>query len=90
MAVVAIAQMDRHGLGEGGEVSMRIWASYRPVAVLNAADLEVEALSGLIGARKAAEGVEAKPERVRSFCSFHQHPATPGSDSSDIPGGDAA
>jgi antirestriction protein ArdC len=49
----------------GGEVTLRSWASYRPVAVFNAADLEGEALPGLIEARKAAEGVEAKPEPQR-------------------------
>jgi antirestriction protein ArdC len=48
--------------GEGGEVTLRSWASYRPVAVFNAADLEGEALSALIEARKAAEGVEPRPE----------------------------
>ena len=51
--------------GEGGEVTLRSWASYRPVAVFNAADLEGEALAGLIEARKAAEGVEPKPEPER-------------------------
>lgn len=48
--------------GVGGEVTLRSWASYRPVAVFNAADLEGEALPALIEARKAAEGVELKPE----------------------------
>ncbi len=51
--------------GEGGEVTLRQWASYRPVAVFNAPDLEGEALSALIEARKAAEGVEPKPEPER-------------------------
>jgi hypothetical protein len=32
MAVFAIGQMDRHGLGEGGEATLRNWASYRSVA----------------------------------------------------------
>jgi antirestriction protein ArdC len=50
---------------EGGEVTLRIWASYRPVAVFNAADLEGEAIAGLIEARKAAEGVESRPEPER-------------------------
>ncbi|WP_457767397.1 zincin-like metallopeptidase domain-containing protein [Cyanobium sp. ULC082] len=35
------------------------------MAVFNAADLEGQALSGLIEARKAAEGVEPKPEPER-------------------------
>ncbi|MCP9841641.1 DUF1738 domain-containing protein [Synechococcus sp. J7-Johnson] len=51
--------------GEGGEVTLRSWASYRPVAVFNAADLEGDSLAGLIDARKVAEGVEAKPEPER-------------------------
>jgi antirestriction protein ArdC len=58
-----------HGIriqpSEGGEVTLRSWASYRPVAVFNAADLEGEALTGLVEARKAAEGVELKPEPER-------------------------
>jgi len=49
----------------GGEVTLRRWASYRPVAVFNAADLEGPALAGLIEARKIAEGVEPKPEPER-------------------------
>ena len=44
---------------------LRSWASYRPVAVFNAADLEGEALAALIDSRKAAVGVEAKPEPER-------------------------
>ncbi len=53
---------------EGGEVTLRSWASYRPVAVFNAADLEGEALTGLVEARQAAEGVELKlePERLEA------------------------
>ncbi len=51
--------------GVGGEVTLRSWASYRPVAVFNAADLEGPALAGLIEARKLAEGVEPKPEPQR-------------------------
>jgi len=52
----------REESGEGGEVTLRSWASYRPVAVFNAADLEGPALAALIEARKAAEVVEAKPD----------------------------
>jgi antirestriction protein ArdC len=51
--------------GEGGEVTLKSWASYRPVAVFNAADLDGEALSALIEVRKAAEGVKPKPEPER-------------------------
>jgi antirestriction protein ArdC len=51
--------------GIGGEVTLRSWASYRPVAVFNVADLEGEALPALIEARKAAESVEARPELER-------------------------
>ncbi|MCT0199303.1 DUF1738 domain-containing protein [Synechococcus sp. CS-1325] len=55
----------REEAGVGGEVTLRSWASDRPVAVFNAADLEGEALSGLIEARKLAEGIEPKPEPER-------------------------
>ena len=51
--------------GIGGEVTLRSWASYRQVPVFNAADLEGEALPALIEARKAAEGVERRPEPER-------------------------
>jgi antirestriction protein ArdC len=42
------------------------WVSYRPMAVFNAADLEGEALAGLIAARRAADGLacRAEPERL--------------------------
>jgi antirestriction protein ArdC len=54
--------------GIGGEVTLRSWASSRPEAVFNAADLEGPALAGLIETRKLAEGVEAKqaPERLEA------------------------
>jgi antirestriction protein ArdC len=48
-----------------GSVTKDQWISYRPVAVFNAADLEGEALPGLIEARKLAEGVEPRPEPQR-------------------------
>ncbi len=51
--------------GVGGEVTLRSWASYRPVAIFNAANLEGPALAGLIEARKLADGVEPKPEPER-------------------------
>ncbi len=51
--------------GEGGEVTLHSWATYRPVAVFNAADLEGEALPSLIEARKAAEGLAPRPEPER-------------------------
>ena len=56
--------------GVGGEVTLRSWASYRPVAVFNAADLQGEAqgakaLPALIEARKPACGVKPKPEPKR-------------------------
>jgi antirestriction protein ArdC len=51
--------------GEVGDVTLRSWASYRPVAVFNAADLEGPSLAGLVEARKIAEGVEPKPEPQR-------------------------
>jgi len=56
---------NREEAGDGGEVTLKSWASYRPVAVFNAADLEGPALAGLIEARKLAEGVESKPEPER-------------------------
>jgi antirestriction protein ArdC len=43
----------------------RSWVSYRPVAVFNAADLEGEALEGLIQKRRQAEGVLQRPEPER-------------------------
>ncbi len=51
--------------GAGGEVMLHSWASYRPVAVFNAADLEGEALTGLIEARKEAEGGDTRPAPQR-------------------------
>ena len=52
-------------MSEGGEVTLRSWASYRPVAMFNGADLEGPALTALIEGRKAAEGFELKPEPER-------------------------
>jgi antirestriction protein ArdC len=54
--------------GEGGksrEVTVRSWASYRPVPVFNVCDLEGEALAGLIAARQVADGGQARPEPQR-------------------------
>ncbi|MCX5946865.1 MAG: zincin-like metallopeptidase domain-containing protein [Cyanobacteria bacterium] len=51
--------------GEAGEVTLRSWASYRPVAVFNAADLEGPGLAELIGARQEAAGLQARPEPER-------------------------
>ncbi|MDM7953262.1 MAG: ArdC family protein, partial [Cyanobium sp. CZS 25K] len=45
--------------GSDGEPVLRSWASYRPVPVFNACDLEGEALAGLIAARMPA--TEARP-----------------------------
>ena len=49
-----------------GEITLRSWASYRPVAVFNAIDLEGPALAGLIEARNAAAGLlqRSEPERL--------------------------
>ncbi|WP_254216678.1 ArdC family protein [Synechococcus sp. CCY 9618] len=41
------------------------WVSYRPVAVFNAADLEGQALEGLLQKRRQAEGVSRRPEPER-------------------------
>ncbi len=43
----------------------RSWVSYRPVALFNAADLEGEALEGLIQKRRQAEGAVLRPEPER-------------------------
>ena len=54
--------------GEGGQQSAqpgRSWISYRPVALFNAADLEGEALAGLIEKRRHAEGAVLRPEPER-------------------------
>ena len=58
------------GAGEataGGDdaTAARSWVSYRPVALFNAADLEGEALDGLIQKRRQAEGVGLRPEPMR-------------------------
>jgi antirestriction protein ArdC len=52
-------ELDR-GPGGGGS-----WVSYRPLAVFNAADLEGEALAGLIAARQEAAGLACRPEPER-------------------------
>jgi antirestriction protein ArdC len=41
------------------------WVSYRPLALFNAADLEGEALEGLIQKRRKAEGAVFRPEPER-------------------------
>ncbi len=53
------------GAGEEVAAAGRRWVSYRPVAVFNAADLEGEALEGLIQKRRQAEGVIQRPEPER-------------------------
>jgi len=56
------------GSGAAGQEAAgagRRWVSYRPVAVFNAADLEGEALEGLIQKRRQAEGVIQRPEPLR-------------------------
>ncbi|MEX1317847.1 MAG: zincin-like metallopeptidase domain-containing protein [Synechococcaceae cyanobacterium] len=50
--------------GSAGE-PVRSWVSYRPLAVFNAADLEGEALDGLLQKRRQAEGVIQRPEPER-------------------------
>lgn len=51
--------------GDGGEVTMRSWASFRPVAIFNAANLQGEALDGLIASRQASESPQLRPEPER-------------------------
>ncbi len=57
---------EREGVGQEGAGADRRWVSYRPVAVFNAADLEGEALEGLIQKRRQAVGVilRSEPERL--------------------------
>jgi antirestriction protein ArdC len=55
---------------ESGEVTLRSWATFRPVAIFNAADLESEgqggeALEALIASRQAAEAPQVRPEPER-------------------------
>ena len=53
------------GDGQPSAAAGRRWVSYRPVAVFNAADLEGEALEGLIQKRRQAEGALQRPEPER-------------------------
>jgi antirestriction protein ArdC len=53
------------GDGQPSAAAGRSWVSYRPVALFNAADLEGEALEGLIQKRRQAEGVLQRPEPAR-------------------------
>ncbi|MFM7675332.1 MAG: ArdC family protein [Synechococcus sp.] len=50
---------------EGGEKVLRNWATFRPVALFNAADLQGEALAGLIASRQATEVPQVRPEPER-------------------------
>ncbi len=51
--------------GQSSAAAGRSWVSYRPVALFNAADLEGEALEGLIQKRRQAEGAVLRPEQAR-------------------------
>ena len=53
------------GAGQPSAAAGRSWVSYRPLALFNAADLEGEALEGLIQKRRQAEGVQLRPEPER-------------------------
>ena len=53
------------GDGQPSAAGGRSWVSYRPVALFNAADLEGEALEGLIQKRRQAEGAVLRPEPAR-------------------------
>ena len=53
------------GDSQSSAVAERSWVSYRPVALFNAADLEGEALEGLIQKRRQAEGAVLRPEPQR-------------------------
>jgi antirestriction protein ArdC len=50
---------------EAGAAEGRRWVRYRPVPVFNAADLEGEALAGLIRKRRQAEAEQRRPEPER-------------------------
>jgi antirestriction protein ArdC len=71
--LVEAASGEGSGPGAAGEATAggdaapaaRSWVSYRPVALFNAADLEGEALEGLIQKRRQAEGLAVKPEPER-------------------------
>jgi antirestriction protein ArdC len=56
---------ESEGVGQEAAGAGRSWVSYRPVAVFNAADLEGEALEGLLQRRRQAEGVLQRPEPER-------------------------
>ncbi len=51
--------------GQPSDAAGRSWVSYRPVALFNAADLEGDALEGLIQKRRQAEGAAQLPEPER-------------------------
>lgn len=62
----------QQAVGPGGDEELEgasggggSWVSYRPLAVFNAADLEGEALAGLIAARQEAAGLACRPEPER-------------------------
>jgi antirestriction protein ArdC len=70
--LVVSGPVDASGSGVGGDgdgqssaAAGRSWVSYRPVALFNAADLEGEALEGLIQKRRQAEGVAVRPAPER-------------------------
>jgi antirestriction protein ArdC len=62
----------QQAVGPGGDEELEgvsggggSWVSYRPLAVFNAADLEGEALAGMIAARQEAAGLACRPEPER-------------------------
>ena len=69
--LAAAAPADAAGTGGNGSAGQEVagagrsWVSYRPLAVFNAADLEGEALEGLLQKRRQAEGVIQRPEPER-------------------------
>ncbi len=68
--LVEVGKVDGSGVGGDGDgqpsaAAGRSWVSYRPVALFNAADLEGEALEGLIQKRRQAEGALQRPEPAR-------------------------
>jgi len=61
----ALTTAGSRGAGQEAAGASRRWVSYRPVAVFNAADLEGEALEGLLQKRRQAEGVSHRPDPER-------------------------
>lgn len=60
-----LVEADSAAGAEAGDAAERSWVSYRPLPVFNVADLEGEALEGLIQKRRLAMGALLRPEPER-------------------------